>query len=414
MAKQPKKPRIKAVHIEKSVYEMAQERIARAFDLFDTVIVSFSGGKDSTVCLNLAIAEARKRKRLPLKVMFFDEEAIPYETEEYVRRVGLIEDIDLDWWCLPVTHRNSCSSESQKWTCWAPEEEHKWVRPLPPEAKTYKDAPETFPVFPIDKRIGIPDTNGILYPPRQYGTVGFVLGIRADESVRRRQAVTRREVDNYIIDQGGGQWKVYPIYDWSTQDVWRAPRINDWDYNHAYDLMELAGIGHHLQRIAPPYGEQPMQALWMFKKCFPAVWDKMGDRVPGAKTAARYARGTLYGAGVGAVNAEDLRENESWEMRIIQLLEKYPDEQKRWVTKHLMGFIERHYKKTTDPILVKPHPVTGVGWKILHKIAEKGDFKSRVVPRLTTETSKIRPAMIRQYSNELKGTKPNGTLPPTD
>jgi predicted phosphoadenosine phosphosulfate sulfurtransferase len=140
----------------------------------------------------------------------------------------------------------------------------------------------------------------------------------------------------------------------------------------------------------------------------------MGDRVPGAKTAARYARGTLYGAGVGAISAEDLRENESWEMRIMQLLDKYPEEQKRWVTKHLMGFIERHYKKTTDPILVKPHPVTGVGWKILHKIAEKGDFKSRVVPRLTTEKSKIRPAMIRQYAKELKEVKGNEPATPTD
>lgn len=413
MAKPPKKPRIKAVHIDKSVWDMAVERTARAFDLFDTVIVSFSGGKDSTVCLNLALEEARRRNKLPLKVMFFDEEAIPYETEDYVRRVYNEPDIDLDWWCLPVAHRNSCSSESQKWFTWAPEDEEKWVRTLPPEAKTYKDAP-SIPVFPMDKRITIPDTNPLLYPARQFGSVGFILGIRADESVRRRQAVTRRETDNYIIDQGGGQWKIYPIYDWSTQDVWRAPRIHGWDYNHAYDLMELAGIGHHLQRIAPPYGEQPMQSLWMFKECFPAVWDKMGDRVPGAKTAARYARGTLYGAGVGAISAEDLKENESWEMRIIQLLDKYPEDQKRWVTKHLMGFIERHYKKTTDPILVKPHPVTGVGWKILHKIAEKGDFKSRVVPRLTTETSKIRPSMIRQYSKELKEVKGNDPETPTD
>lgn len=404
---------MQTVKLDKSVYEMAIERTARAFDLFDTIVVCFSGGKDSTVCLNLALEEARRRNRLPLKVMHFDEEAIPYETEHYVRRVHDLPDVDLDWWCLPVTHRNGCSSESQMWTCWAPEEEHLWVRPMPPEAKTYHTVPE-FPVFPTDKRIGIPDTNALLYPTRKYGSVGFILGIRADESVRRRQAVTRREKDNYIIDSGGGQHKVYPVYDWSTQDIWRAPRIFDWDYNQGYDLMELAGISHHLQRIAPPYGEQPMQALWMFKKCFPDVWDKMAERVPGAKTAARYARGTLYGSGVGAVSAQALKENETWEMRIIELLSKYPDDQRRWVTKHLMQFVTRHYKRTTDPILVRAHPVTGVGWKTLHKIAEKGDFKSRVVPRLTTEKSKIRPAMIRQYATELQRKKDNDNQTPTD
>ena len=140
----------------------------------------------------------------------------------------------------------------------------------------------------------------------------------------------------------------------------------------------------------------------------------MGERVPGAKTAARYARGTLYGAGQGAIREEDLRENESWEDRIMQALEKYSEEERRWVTNHLMKFIERHYKKTTDPILVSPHPVTGVSWRLLYKIAEKGDFKSRVVPKLTTEKSAVRPSMIRKYNSDLKKAKPNANEQPAD
>ena len=399
MATNPNRVILKAEHIDKNVLEMAQERVARAFDLFDHPIVSFSGGKDSTVCLNLALAEARKRGRR-LHVMHFDEEAIPYETEEYVRRVSQTEDIDFDWLCLPIAHRNSCSSESTMWYPWAPEAEHLWVRPLPPEGKSWKDVPE-MPCEPVESRIGIAGSNPILYPARKYGSVCFIMGIRADESVRRRQAVTRKIADNFIMDQGKGQALVYPIYDWSTKDVWRAPKVFGWDYNRAYDLMELAGIGHHLQRIAPPYGEQPMQSLWMFKECFPDVWDKMADRVPGASTAARYARGALYGAGQGAINESDLAENESWEMRIMSVLEKYPDEQKRWVTNHILHFIERHYKKTTDPILVRPHPVTGVGWRLLYKVAEKGDFKLRAVPRLTTGEGKVRTTMVRQYKEAI-------------
>lgn len=399
--------------LSKSVWEMAEERTARAFDLYDTVVVSFSGGKDSTVVLNLAIAEAKRRNRLPLKVMFFDEEAIPMETEQYVRRVSKLPEVDLDWMCLPIVHRNGCSTDDSVWYPWAPESEDLWVRPMPPEAKTYKDF-EHWPVFPIDKRIGIPDSNPVLYPARQYGSVGFLLGIRADESVRRRQAVTAKIKDNYIIPMKQGQFKVYPIYDFSTPDVWRAPRIFNWDYNQAYDLMELAGISHHMQRIAPPYGEQPMQALWMFKKCFPEVWDKMGERVPGAKTAARYSRGTLYGAGQGAIKETDLREGETWEQRIISVLQKYTEEERQWVTHHMMGFIRRHYHKTADPIMTRPHPVTGVSWKLLYKIAEKGDFKHRATPRLTTEKSAIRPAIIRQYQAEISRKGNNAPEPTTD
>jgi predicted phosphoadenosine phosphosulfate sulfurtransferase len=392
---------IRQTFVDKNVYEMAQERISRAFDLFDTVIVSFSGGKDSTVCLNLALEEARKRGRLPLKVMHFDEEAIPYETEDYVRRVSQIEDIDFDWWCLPVAHRNSCTSDEAEgiWHCWAPEHKDLWVRPLPPEAKTEV---EGFPVWPVESRISIPATNSILYPPRQYGSVAFVMGIRADESVRRRQAVTAKVDDNYIIDMGKGQYKVYPIYDWSTQDVWRAPKLHGWDYNRGYDLMELAGIAHHLQRIAPPYGEQPMQALWMFQVCFPDVWDKMGERVPGAKTAARYARGALYHAGQGGVKEEDLPAGMTWEQVVMAELEKYPPGAKEHVTKKIQTYIKKHYRHTADPILFTAHPVTGVSWRMLLKIASKGDFKDRVVPKLTTGEGASRTAMVKSYKKNLE------------
>jgi predicted phosphoadenosine phosphosulfate sulfurtransferase len=59
----------------KTVYEMALERIEYIFDEFENVSVNFSGGKDSTVTLNLALTVAEKKGRLPLKVMFIDQEA---------------------------------------------------------------------------------------------------------------------------------------------------------------------------------------------------------------------------------------------------------------------------------------------------------------------------------------------------
>jgi hypothetical protein len=59
-------------------------------------------------------------------------------------------------------------------------------------------------------------------------------------------------------------------------------------------------------------------------------------------------------------------------------------------------------------------PVTGVSWRLLYKIAEKGDFKSRVVPKLTTEKSPARPGMIRKYGKDLQKAKPNDNDQPTD
>ncbi len=101
--------------VGKSVYDLALERIRYVYDLFDTIAVSFSGGKDSTTVLNLALQVAHERNKLPLYVFHFDEEAIPTEVADYVRRVYNRPDVDLKWWCVPIKHTNACSSESDSW-----------------------------------------------------------------------------------------------------------------------------------------------------------------------------------------------------------------------------------------------------------------------------------------------------------
>ena len=47
--------------IDENVYDLAIKRINRTYDIFDNVVVMFSGGKDSTVCLNLALQVAKER-----------------------------------------------------------------------------------------------------------------------------------------------------------------------------------------------------------------------------------------------------------------------------------------------------------------------------------------------------------------
>lgn len=54
--------------IDKNVHELALERIRTAYDRFDTIAVMFSGGKDSTACLNLVLEVAKERgiKKVPV------------------------------------------------------------------------------------------------------------------------------------------------------------------------------------------------------------------------------------------------------------------------------------------------------------------------------------------------------------
>ena len=378
----------KKKEISKDVLSLAKERIKIAFDRFDTVAVSFSGGKDSTACLNITLEEAKRRGIKKTPVFFFDEEAIPFETEDYVRRVAADPAVDLRWFCLPVRHRNGCSREEPWWFPWAKEAQEKWVRPLPPEAITeLKGLPTK-----EQERITIPEAVGLLFDPRKDGSVGMVMGIRADESLTRTRAILsgRNRDDLHIIPwsdgtaKNKGLHKVYPIYDWKTADVWTAPQRFNWDYNTSYDVMTYAGISPSDQRCAPPYGEEPMLGLYQFSVCFPDIWGKMQRRVKGADTAARYSRTVLYSYNQRPQKPDDL----SWQEFCTNWIEKHPDPYRQIIKERIKSEIKRHCEKTKDPILQTPHPSTGIGWDYLIMLAVRGDFKGRKQPAPASGVSK--------------------------
>jgi len=83
----------------KNVYELAQERLDVIFREFDTICVSFSGGKDSGVLLNLCIDYIR-RNRLNRKLCVFhmDYEIQYSMTIDYV--TGYWRRIRIYWRCI--------------------------------------------------------------------------------------------------------------------------------------------------------------------------------------------------------------------------------------------------------------------------------------------------------------------------
>lgn len=403
------------VRLEEDVYTLAKQRMEQIFDQFDHVVVSFSGGKDSTAVLNVALEVAhshpRFAKHLPLRTVFFDEEAIAPQTEEYVRRVGQRPDVDLEWYCIPVKHRNAASRKSPYWYPWAPEDKDKWCRPLPPEALT------SLPGFPNrpDGRMSIPHADGLLAPPSR-GNTALVMGIRAQESMVRTRAVRRKKGDNFIIavkdspTSHGNLWKAYPVYDWLTEDVWTAPAKLGWDYNHCYDHMEMMGIPHHSQRCSPPFGEEPLGGLHMWAQCFPEVWDKMVERVPGVGAALRYARTELWGYG----SVPDKPVGQTWTDFLMKYIGQFPPESQKMIGKRITDMLKLHYSKTTMPVLVEnKHPWSGVSWKFLLKIAMRGDFKQRNPPTYSLaldSEGRTMPKYWHRYVAELQEILEEGRL----
>ena len=93
-------------YLEQSVYDASIERLDFIFKHFTRVYVSFSGGKDSGVLLNLVCDYVRDRKlQVKVGVQIMDNEANYNHSEEFMHRIlEANQDIlDIYWCCLPIT-----------------------------------------------------------------------------------------------------------------------------------------------------------------------------------------------------------------------------------------------------------------------------------------------------------------------
>lgn len=360
--------------IEANVYEAALERFRSLFERFDTVVVSFSGGKDSTIVLNLALQVADEMGKGPVDVLFVDEEVNTPETLDYMERVRQRPNVRLKWCCLPILHRNACSREETWWTCWDPSVQDRWVRQMPdiPELVTVKDVPR------FKTGMKLPDVGNTIYGP-EYGTVADCAGIRAQESLRRMKAILGKTQDNYIADPlHGYYYYCKPIYDWKTEDVWTAIGEFKWDYNRTYDILRMMGTSPSSQRVCPPWGEEPLAGLWEYAEGWPELWDAMTERVKGCSTAGKYARTDLYGW-----MPKEPPTGMTWQQWAMSLLELYPAKERKEISHSMANCIKLHRKKTKRPIPDATADIyTGVSWRAICRMCLRGDLKGRVVSSL--------------------------------
>lgn len=278
-----------------NVYQAAKRRINYIFDHFDYVYVSFSGGKDSGVLLQLTIREAKKRGRLPVDTLIVDFEAQFKQTVDFVQRMVDSGNIQPYWVCLPISLRNSVSQFQPKWMCWEPGKEKQWVRELPSSEGVISEI-NRFPFFyqGMEFEKFVYDFAG-WYQKKKEGKVAVLIGLRSDESLNRFNTIknTRKKKYNQLnwtTKMQRNVYMAYPIYDWKTKDVWIANGVNEWDYNKIYDLMHKAGVSLSQQRLCQPFGDEQRKSLWLYQILEPNTWQRLVERVEGCNFGGRYSK----------------------------------------------------------------------------------------------------------------------------
>lgn len=277
------------------VLTAAQERLKWTFDNFERIYLSFSGGKDSTVMLHLAMEEAIKRKK-KIGVLFVDLEGQYSLTINHIQNCYdmYAEHIEPFWCCLPINLRNAVSVYSPFWTCWDDDKKEDWIREMP-EMAIKNDG--TFPFFSkgMEFEEFVP-LFGEWYS--QDKSCACLVGIRTDESLNRFRTIAStskvtKDNKQYTTKVTKNVFNVYPIYDWKTSDLWVWHSKNkDKPHNPLYDVMHKAGLTPDLMRICQPYGDDQRRGLWLFHLIEPYTWSKVVARVNGANSGALYVQET--------------------------------------------------------------------------------------------------------------------------
>ncbi|MEZ3503258.1 MAG: DUF3440 domain-containing protein [Lachnospiraceae bacterium] len=291
-------------YLEQDVYEALQERLRFIFDEFDNIYVSFSGGKDSGLLLNLVLDYQRKyAPDRRIGVFHQDFEAQYTVTTEYVERTfdRIKDEVEPYWVCLPMATRTALSSYEMYWYPWDDTKKDIWVRDMP--NKEYVINLENNPMTTYRYRMHQEDL------ARQFGrwyrishgngkTV-CLLGIRANESLQRYSGFLNKKYgyqgECWISRQFKDVWCASPIFDWSTEDVWHANYLFDYDYNHLYDLYYMAGLKISQMRVASPFNDYSKDALNLYRVIDPQIWVKLVGRVRGANFASIYGKTKAMG-----------------------------------------------------------------------------------------------------------------------
>ena len=116
---------------EKNVYEAGLDRIRYIFDEFygkRPIVVTISGGKDSTVTLYLVheVMEERGIEKIP--VLFLDQEAEAPQTIDYIRDIMNLPWVEQYW--VQTYFKEWNASKGEWFNVWGPGEQ--WCREKEP------------------------------------------------------------------------------------------------------------------------------------------------------------------------------------------------------------------------------------------------------------------------------------------
>ena len=183
---------------KENVYEAFNHRLDYICNYFDHLIISFSGGKDSGLMLELVYLYYKSHKLaekgIKVSVFCLDYEGNYQETKDYIHRsMGKYPEFEYYHICLPVSASCGISMSQSTWLPWDPDHKELWLNTIPKGAIHLEN--QDFSFF----KVGMSDYDfqskfcQWLHNEKGATRTAVLVGIRAQESLNRYNAVTRDE-----------------------------------------------------------------------------------------------------------------------------------------------------------------------------------------------------------------------------
>jgi predicted phosphoadenosine phosphosulfate sulfurtransferase len=275
------------VYKSKNVYDEALDRIRLLYDEFPLVMVSLSGGKDSTVILELTKIVARERNALPVKVMWLDQECEFEATVDYVKTVMYDPEVEPMWYQIPFKLLNATSATESWLNVWGEGEE--WVRDKDPISIKEN-------IFGTDRFVKLMEA---IVDKTFDHPVAVLTGVRTEESPARFMGATGDVTYKWItwgntINKKKGVYNFHPIYDWTYIDVWKAIYDHKWNYNRHYDELFRYGTPVRKMRVSNYHHETAVHSLFLLQEVEPQTYEKATQRISGIDTAGKLGKADWF------------------------------------------------------------------------------------------------------------------------
>lgn len=366
---------IKKLEGNMNVLEAARIRIINAFDTGLDIKFSISGGKDS-ICLADIIFELIKEGRInpkQLTVQFIDEEAIFDEVERVVmdwRRKFMLVGAKFEWYCIQIRHYNCLNSLSndESFITWDEYEKENWVRPMP------SFAIKTHPMLRERK-----DAYQDFLPRINKGAIQLI-GIRAAESMMRRFNIATITVNKKNDGGLNGDNSIFPIYDWTDDDVWYHIKSRKLDFPETYMDLWRIGESRRGMRISQFFSIDTSKVLARLNEHQPGLMERVIKREPNAYLVSLYWDSEMFRRG-SKNRTKKQEEKMNYKKEVLKQLGDIPS--------YFEGKVKQKTAREMRIVLLRvSHMMSEKHYKLAYQILQAGDPKRRAIRGfLTTVTS---------------------------